>query len=70
MCAIRHNGIPIPRRKKRRIVGEMTFPTEVHSKVLKQMLQEKLQIGMYSIGERIVPTKVGSSAGLILTYFT
>ncbi|CAB4002556.1 Hypothetical predicted protein [Paramuricea clavata] len=52
------NGIPISRRKKRRIVGgEISFPTEVHPKVLKQMLQEKLQIGTYSIGERIVPTK-------------
>ena len=49
------NGIPISRRKKRRIVGgEISFPTEVHHKVLKQMLQEKLQIGTYSIGERIV----------------
>jgi hypothetical protein len=55
------NGIPISRRKKRRIVGgEISFPTEVHPKVLKQMLQEKLQIGTYSIGERIVPTKVCS----------
>ena len=55
------NSIPISRRKKRRIVGgEIAFPTEVHPKVLKQMLQEKLQIGAYSIDERIVPTKVCS----------
>ena len=48
------NGIPISRRKKRRIVGGgISFPTEV-PKVLKQMLQEKLQIGTYSIGEIIV----------------
>ena len=51
----------IARRRKRRIIGgEISFPTEVHPTVLKQMLQDKLQTGIYSIGERIVPTKVCS----------
>jgi hypothetical protein len=55
----RKDGGTIARRKKRRITGgEISFPTEVHPKVLKEMLQEKLQEGIYTIGDRIVPKKV------------
>jgi glycerophosphoryl diester phosphodiesterase len=53
------DGGTIARRKKRRITGgEISFPTEVQPKVLKEMLQEKLQKGIYTIGDRIVPKKV------------
>ncbi len=55
----RKDGGTIARRKKRHITGgEISFPTEVHPKVLKEMLQEKLQEGIYTIGDRIVPKKV------------
>ena len=53
------DGGTIARRRKRRITGgEISFPTEVHPNVLKEMLQEKLEKGLYTIGERIVPKKV------------
>lgn len=53
------DGGTIARRRKRRITGgEISFPTEVHPNVLKEMLQEKLEKGLNTIGERIVSKKV------------
>lgn len=50
----------IRRKKRRGAGGEITVPTEISIEELKRKLTDKLESKEYTIGEMIVPKKVGS----------
>jgi hypothetical protein len=59
MCIQKDDKSGVIRRRKRKGKGgEISVPTEITRKKLKQKLREKIESGEYTVGELIVPCKV------------
>jgi len=59
MCVKKDEKSDVIRRRKRKgRGGEISVPTEITRKKLKEKLTEKLETGEYTVGELIVPCKV------------
>lgn len=59
MCMQKDDKSGVIRRRKRKGKGgEISVPTEITRKKLKQKLREKIESGEYTVGELIVPCKV------------
>lgn len=60
MCVKKDHDKPevIRRRKRKGKGGEISVPTEITRKKLKEKLREKVHSGEYTVGEMIVPCKV------------